>query len=337
MTLTAAPPISSPTVPKAELHLHLEGALESELLVELARRNGVPLPTYDPAVLDARYRFGDLQDFLDLYFDNLAVMRTAEDFHDLAALYLRRAAAAGVVRAESFFNPMVHVRAGVPLAAVMEGYGAAFADARRDGLSCDLVLDFTRDLGADAADEMLTAVEPYRDLIIGIGLDSTEVGYPPSLFREVFARAAADGLRRTCHAGEEGDPDYVRQALDDLGVDRIDHGLRAMEDPYLVRRLADEQVPVNVCPLSNVALRAVDTMAEHPVFAMLEAGIKVTVSSDDPAYFGGHIDANFSALEAVGATRDQLATVVANGFDAAWLSDERRTWLVQTASSAVSA
>lgn len=318
---------SSPGVPKAELHLHLEGALESDLLVELARRNDVPLPSHDPAVLDARYRFGDLQDFLDVYFVNLAVMRTEQDFYDLAALYLRRAREAGVVRAESFFNPMVHVRAGVPLEAVMHGYAGAYADARRDGLSCALVLDFTRDLGAEAADEMLTAVAPYRDLIIGVGLDSTEIGYPPSLFRDVFARAAADGLHRTCHAGEEGDAEYVRQALDDLGVERVDHGLRAMEDPELVKRLADEQIAVNVCPLSNVALRAVDRMEVHPVFAMLEAGIRVTVSSDDPAYFGGQIDANFAALEQVGATDEQLATIVANSFAAAWVDDAERAEL----------
>jgi adenosine deaminase len=315
---------SSADIPKAELHLHLEGALESELLVTLARRNGVPLPTYDPDVLDARYRFGDLQDFLDVYFDNLAVMRTAEDFHDLAALYLRRARENGVIRAESFFNPMVHVRAGVPLAAVMEGYGGAFAEARREGLSCDLILDFTRDLGAEAADQMLTEMAPFREAIIGVGLDSTEVGYPPSLFRDVFARAAADGLHRTCHAGEEGDPEYVRQALDDLKVERIDHGLRAVEDPALLARLADERITVNVCPLSNVALRAVDRIEKHPMFAMMAAGVPVTVSSDDPAYFGGQIGANFAALEGVGASREQLLACIETSFTAAFVGDVER-------------
>ncbi|MDX2377114.1 adenosine deaminase [Microbacterium sp. LRZ72] len=322
--MSALTPASSSAIPKAEIHMHLEGALESELLVVLAKRNGIPLPSYDPEVLDARYRFGELQDFLDVYFGNLAVMRTAEDFHDLAALYLRRARENGVVRAESFFNPMVHVRAGVPLAAVMEGYGAAFADARRDGLSCDLILDFTRDLGAEAADDMLTQMAPFRDAFIGVGLDSTEVGYPPMLFREVFARAAADGLHRTCHAGEEGDPEYVRQALDDLHVERIDHGLRAVEDPELLRRLADEHVPLNVCPLSNVALRAVDRIEQHPVFTMLDAGIAATISSDDPAYFGGHIGANFAALEAVGASRDQLIGCIENSFEAAFIDAAER-------------
>jgi len=318
---------SSAEIPKAELHLHLEGALESDLLVTLARRNGVALPTYDPDVLDARYRFGELQDFLDVYFDNLAVMRTAEDFHDLAALYLRRARENGVIRAESFFNPMVHVRAGVPLAAVMEGYGGAFAEARREGLSCDLILDFTRDLGAEAADRMLTEMAPFREAIIGVGLDSTEVGYPPSLFRDVFARAAADGLHRTCHAGEEGDPEYVRQALDDLKVERIDHGLRAVEDPALLARLADERITVNVCPLSNVALRAVDRIEEHPMFAMMAAGVPVTVSSDDPAYFGGQIGANFAALEGVGASREQLLACIETSFTAAFVDDVERARL----------
>ena len=320
-------PASSAEIPKAELHLHLEGALESDLLVTLARRNGVALPTYDPDVLDARYRFGELQDFLDVYFDNLAVMRTAEDFHDLAALYLRRARENGVIRAESFFNPMVHVRAGVPLAAVMEGYGGAFAEARREGLSCDLILDFTRDLGAEAADRMLTEMAPFREAIIGVGLDSTEVGYPPSLFRDVFARAAADGLHRTCHAGEEGDPEYVRQALDDLKVERIDHGLRAVEDPALLARLADERITVNVCPLSNVALRAVDRIEKHPMFAMMAAGVPVTVSSDDPAYFGGQIGANFAALEEVGASREQLLACIETSFTAAFVDDVERARL----------
>ena len=330
-------PASSAAIPKAEIHLHLEGVLESELLVMLAKRNGVPLPTYDPVVLDARYRFGELQDFLDVYFDNLAVMRTAQDFYDLAALYLRRAREGGVVRAESFFNPMVHVRAGVPLAAVMEGYGGAFADARRDGLSCDLIMDFTRDLGADAADEMLTEMAPYRDLIIGVGLDSTEIGYPPVLFREVFARAAADGLHRTCHAGEEGDPEYVRQALDDLRVERIDHGLRAVEDPELMRRLADEQIPVNVCPLSNVALRAVDRVEVHPIFDMIAAGIPATISSDDPAYFGGHIGANFEALEAAGASREMLIGCIENSFGAAFIDAPERARHLESLRTAAAA
>lgn len=322
--MTPLAPASSSTIPKAELHMHLEGAMESELLVRLARRNGVALPTYDPAVLDARYRFGELQDFLDVYFDNLAVMRTAEDFYDLAALYLRRARENGVTRAESFFNPMTHVQAGVPLAAVMEGYGAAFAEARREGLSCDMILDFTRDLGAEAADQMLTDFAPFRDMIIGVGLDSTEVGYPPVLFRAVFARAAADGLHRTCHAGEEGDPEYVRQALDDLRVERIDHGLRAVEDPELLQRIADERIPVNVCPLSNVALRAVDRMEHHPLFAMLDAGIPATISSDDPAYFGGQIGANFAALENIGTPRDVLIGCIENSFEAAFIDGAER-------------
>lgn len=320
-------PASAPapaTPPTAELHLHVEGCIESELLVAVATRNGIPLPTYDPEALTARYAFGDLQSFLDIHYSNLAVLRTEQDFYELARLYIGRARAAGVRRAESFFDPMIHTRRGVPLEAVMRGYGSAFAEARNDGVSCDLIMCFQRDFGAEAAEEMLAAALPYRELFIGVGLDSSEVGYPPSLFERVYAQAAAEGLRLVAHAGEEGGPDYVREALDLLHVERIDHGLRAMEDPELVRRLADEQVALTVCPLSNVALRAVDSMERHPVFAMLDAGIRVTVSSDDPAYFGGQVDANYAALSEVGATREQLARLAANSFDAAFIDDDER-------------
>jgi adenosine deaminase len=308
-------------IPNAELHLHVDGCLESELLVEIARRNHIALPTYDPAELDARYIFGDLQAFLDVHYSNLAVLRTEQDFYDLGRLYLRRAHEAGVLRAEAFFDTTVHMVRGVPLAAVIRGYGEAFAEARRDGYSCDLILSFQREHGGEVATEVLAAALPYRDLFFGVGLDSTEIGYPPSLFVEVYARARAEGLRLVAHAGEEGGPDYVREALDLLHVERVDHGLRAMEDPDLIKRLADEQVALTVCPLSNVALKAVPTMARHPVFAMLEAGIRVTVSSDDPPYFGGHVDQNYKALVAAGATAAQLEQLARNSFDAAFISD----------------
>ena len=312
-------------LPNAELHMHVEGALQPELLVRIAARNGIDLPITDPEALRARYVFEDLQSFLDVHYANLKVLRTEQDFYDLAASYLEHARAGGVRRAEVFIDPQVHLGNGVPLPAVMNGYGAAFDEARAAGQSCDIIMCFMRDLGADAAEEMFRAAMPFRDRFIGVGLDSTEVGYPPSLFQRVYAMAASEGLHRVAHAGEEGGPDYVREALDLLGVERVDHGLRAMEDPELVRRLADEQVALTVCPLSNVALRAVDTMRDHPVTAMLDAGVRVTVSSDDPAYFGGYVEANFAALRSdAGLDDDQLRALALNSFDACFVDAAAR-------------
>ena len=316
--------MSQPPVPNAELHLHVDGCLESTLLVEIARRNGVRLPTYDPVELDARYVFGDLQEFLDVHYANLAVLRTEQDFYDLGRLYLRRAQEAGVLRAEAFFDTTVHTVRGVALDAVIRGYGEAFAEARRAGYSCDLILSFQREYGGEVAAQVLAEALPYRDLFVGVGLDSTEVGYPPSLFVDAYARARSEGLRLVAHAGEEGGPDYVREALDLLHVERVDHGLRAMEDPELVARLVAEQVALTVCPLSNVALRAVPSIAEHPVFGMLAAGVRVTVSSDDPPYFGGQVDANYAALVAAGASADQLEQLARNSFEAAFIDEGER-------------
>jgi adenosine deaminase len=318
-------------LPVAELHLHIEGTLEAELLVTLARRNGVPLPSYDPAELTARYEhFADLQSFLDVYYANLAVLRTEQDFHDLASAYLTRAAAAGVRRAEMFCDPQTHLRNGVPLEAVFEGFGAAIADARRDtGISADLIICFLRDLGGEAAEELLRAALPFRDRFIGVGLDSAEVGYPPRLFRTAYEIAAAEGLHRVAHAGEEGGPDYVREALDVLGVERIDHGIRALEDDELVARLRDERIPLTVCPLSNVSLKAVPRLEEHPLPRMLELGLVATVNSDDPAYFGGGVDQNFTAIrQALGVTDADAARLAANSFEAAFVEDDDRArWL----------
>jgi adenosine deaminase len=320
-------------LPVAELHLHIEGTLEAELLVTLARRNGVPLPSYDPAELTARYEhFADLQSFLDVYYANLAVLRTEQDFHDLASAYLTRAAAAGVRRAEMFCDPQTHLRNGVPLEAVFEGFGAAIADARRDtGISADLIMCFLRDLGGEAAEELLRAALPFRDRFIGVGLDSAEVGYPPRLFRTAYEIAAAEGLHRVAHAGEEGGPDYVREALDVLGVERIDHGIRALEDDELVARLRDERIPLTVCPLSNVSLKAVPRLEEHPLPRMLELGLVATVNSDDPAYFGGGVDQNFTAIrQALGVTDADAARLAANSFEAAFVEDDDRArWLAE--------
>ena len=315
-----------PPLPVAELHLHIEGTLEPELLIALAARNGVPLPTTDVGELRARYRFDSLQSFLDLYYDNLRVLQAEQDFYDLARAYLDRVAAAGVRRAEIFFDPQAHLANGVPLEAVFGGLTAALADGARDhGISADLIPCFLRDLGADAADAVLRACLPFRDSFIGVGLDSAEVGHPPALFARVYRQAAAEGLRLVAHAGEEGGPDYVREALDQLHVERVDHGVRSMEDPGLVARLRDERIALTVCPLSNVALRVVTTLAGHVLPGMLDAGLLVTVNSDDPAYFGGYVDDNLAAIrQAFGYDDTQLAALARNSFDACFAPDPAR-------------
>jgi adenosine deaminase len=316
-------------LPVAELHLHIEGTLEPELLVRLAARNHIALPATDSAVLRAMYQFGRLQDFLDLYYANLSVLAHEQDFYDLARAYLTRAAAAGVRRAEIFFDPQSHLANGVPLAAVFGGLTAALADARRDhGISADLILCFLRDLGSDAAAETLTAALPYRDQFIGVGLDSTEIGYPPALFTQVYRQAAAEGLRLVAHAGEEGGPESVREAIDLLHVERVDHGVRSMEDPAVIAELRDRQIALTVCPLSNVALRVVDSLDQHVLPAMLDNNLLACVNSDDPAYFGGYVDDNLAAVRAAFNMDDAaLAGLARNSFDASFASDEdKRRW-----------
>jgi adenosine deaminase len=254
------------------------------------------------------------------------VLRTGQDFFEMATGYLDRARAGNVRRAEIFFDPQTHVSNGVALEAVMEGLTAAIRDSERThGISADLIMCFLRDRGAEAAGEMLSAILPFRGEIIGVGLDSTEIGYPPELFADVYARAAAEDLHLVAHAGEEGGPETVAAALDVLHVERVDHGIRAMEDPALVKRLRDQRVPLTVCPLSNVCLRAVDTLADHPLPVMLDEGLLVTVNSDDPPYFGGYIDANYAAVrEQFALTPGQLETLALNSFDAAFIDDSRR-------------
>ena len=310
-------------LPVAELHLHIEGTLEPELLVALAARNGVALPTTDPGELRARYRFDSLQAFLDLHYTNLQVLRHEQDFYDLAHAYLTRVAAAGVRRAEIFFDPQTHLGHGVPLAAVFGGLTAALADGERDhGISAGLILCFLRDHGPEAAAETLRAALPFRDQFIGVGLDSTEIGYPPALFTQVYRQAAAEGLRLVAHAGEEGGPDTVREALELLQVERVDHGVRSMEDPALIAELRDRQTALTVCPLSNVALRVVDTLGDHVLPAMLEADLLACVNSDDPAYFGGYVDDNLAAVRAAFGFDDAtLAVLARNSFDACFAPD----------------
>ncbi|MEU8955306.1 adenosine deaminase [Streptomyces sp. NPDC048518] len=308
-------------IPKAELHLHIEGTLEPELAFALAARNGVELPYADTEELRKAYLFDDLQSFLNLYYRLMAVLRTEADFEELADAYLARAAAQGVRHAEIFFDPQAHTARGVPIATVIEGLSRALdRSEERHGVSTRLIMCFLRDQSADSALETLTAAEPHLHRIIGIGLDSAEVGHPPAKFKEVYAAAAARGLRLVAHAGEEGPPAYITEALDVLRVERIDHGLRCMEDPALVERLVRDRVPLTLCPLSNVRLRTIDVLEDHPLPQMLDAGLMCTVNSDDPAYFGGYAEDNFHAVrEALGLDQERLRTLARNSFEAAFL------------------
>jgi adenosine deaminase len=312
-----------PALPTAELHLHLEGTLEPELAFELAARNGVVLRHPDLAALRRAYAFGDLQSFLNLYYELTAVLQQPQDFADLADAYFARAAAQGVRHAEVFLDPQAHTGRGVPLEVVMEGLGEAFRNAEdTHGLSARIIACFLRDRGPEEAEALLPRLLPYRELIIGVGLDSAEVGHPPELFERVYAQAADEGLHRVAHAGEEGPPAYVWSALDRLGVERIDHGIRSLEDPALVARLRDEQVPLTVCPLSNVALRCVDRIEAHPLRRMLDAGLVATVNSDDPAYFGGYLHDNLAAVtRGLGLSSEHRRVLAENSFRASFLPD----------------
>ncbi len=310
-------------LPKAELHIHLEGALEPELMFALAARNQVAIPFKSVEDVRAAYSFTRLQDFLDIYYAGAAVLRTAEDFHDLACAYMRRAAEDGVRHVEAFFDPQTHTGRGVPFDVVIEGLLAGLGRARDElGVSSKLILCFLRHLSEEAAFDTLRAAEPHLDRICGVGLDSSEVGHPPSKFARVFDAARGLGLKRVAHAGEEGPPAYVWEALDVLGVDRIDHGNRALEDPALVDRLAADGVTLTVCPLSNLKLCVVDDLAGHPIRRMLELGLRATVNSDDPAYFGGYVAENYAAAaSATGLTAADLATLARNSFTGSFLSE----------------
>ena len=307
-------------LPKAELHLHIEGTLEPELAFELATRNGVRLPFADVHELRRAQDFGDLQSFLDLYYACMAVLRTAEDFHDLAAAYLSRARVDGVVRAEVFFDPQEHTTRGVPLSEVVSGLSsAAIETAAAGGPEVALIACVVRHRGPDAALEAVQSLEPHRGAIVGVGLDSTELGHPPRLFAPAFAAAAELGFRRVAHAGEEGPPAYVWEAIDVLGVERVDHGIRCIEDAALVRRLAADGTPLTVCPLSNVRLRAVPDLAGHPLPRLLDAGVRVTINSDDPAYFGGYVADNYVAVaETFGLSEADLAALARASLEASF-------------------
>ncbi|WP_226634849.1 adenosine deaminase [Novosphingobium profundi] len=311
-------------LPKAELHLHIEGSLEPELMFELARRNQVEIPYASVEEVRAAYAFTRLQDFLDIYYAGANVLRTRRDFHDMAMAYFDRAAEDGVVHAELMFDPQTHTDRGIPFAEVIEGLLSAMDEARaKHGMTSCLILSFLRHLSEEAAFETLAAAERWLDRIAAVGLDSSEVGHPPIKFAQVFAAAREKGLKLTAHAGEEGPPEYVYQALDLIDVDRIDHGNRALEDPALTRRLAESGMTLTVCPLSNLKLCVIDDIVQHPIDAMLKAGLKATLNSDDPAYFGGYIADNYRAVaEARGLGREDLVTLARNSFTGSFLPAE---------------
>jgi len=317
-------------IPKAELHVHIEGTLEPELMLELAERNGVVLPYDSVAAIRAAYQFSDLQSFLDIYFKGVEVLQTEQDFYDLTRAYLERSHAQGARHTEIFFDAQAHTERGVPFADIITGIHRALKEAReRYDLSSLLILCFLRHLSVESAHATLDEALPYRDRIVGVGLDSSERDHPPRKFAEVFARAREAGLYAVAHAGEEGPPEYISEALDLLHVQRIDHGVRCLEDDELVQRLVAEKVPLTVCPMSNVKLRLFDTMADHTLAELLKQGLFVTVNSDDPAYFGGYAADNLlAAQQALGLTRENVIQLARNSLQASFVDKARKRLLL---------
>lgn len=309
-------------LPKCELHIHIEGSLEPELMFALARRNGIRLPYPSVDALRQAYRFRNLQDFLDIYYQGMSVLVTEQDFYDLAFAYLQRARADNVRHVEMFFDPQGHTARGIAFATVVDGLNRAIVDAERElGVKASLIMCFLRHLDEADAEKTLDSALAFRDKIVGVGLDSSETGHPPSKFKHVFARARDAGFFLTAHAGEEGPPHYVWEALDVLGVGRIDHGNRSLEDAALVGRLARERIALTVCPLSNLRLRVVEDLSAHPLRRMLDKDLKVSINSDDPAYFGGYVNDNYRALSgALALGPDEIAAVVRNGIEASLMT-----------------
>lgn len=319
-------------LPKAELHVHVEGTFEPELMFAIAQRNSVRLTYPSVEALRAAYSFADLQSFLNLYYEGMAALRVEEDYYDLTIAYLRRAHAQGVRHVEIFFDPQAHMQRGVAFSTVVDGIWRALADGRRDlGISSHLIMCFLRDLSAESAMSTLESALPSQERIVAVGLDSAERDNPPSKFKAVFDRARANGFLTVAHAGEEAGPAYVWEALDLLKVSRVDHGVRSLEDPNLVARLREECMPLTVCPFSNVRLRVVPTLAAHPLRRMMEAGLMVTCNSDDPAYFGGYVGDNFrDTATALALTGDQLIALARNSFEASFIdAASKRDYLAQ--------
>jgi adenosine deaminase len=313
-------------LPKCELHIHIEGSLEPELMFALAARNGIRFPYESVEALRQAYRFGSLQDFLDIYYQGMSVLITEQDFYDLAFAYLQRARIDNVRHVEMFFDPQGHTARGIAFSTVIDGLHRAIVDARRElGVKASLIMCFLRHLDETDAQHTLDNALAFRDKIVGVGLDSSETGNPPSKFARVFDRAREAGFFLTAHAGEEGPASYVWEALDLLGVGRIDHGNRALDDAALVERLARERLALTVCPLSNVRLRVVDDLAAHPLRRMMDRGLIVTVNSDDPAYFGGYVNDNYHAVaEALQLSREEIAAIARNGIQASLMTPSEK-------------
>jgi adenine deaminase len=318
------------SLPKAELHLHLEGTLDPPLMLALAERNHVPLPFRSAEAAEAAYDFADLQAFLDLYYQGCRVLVEPQDFYDLALAYFERCRSEAILHVEVFFDPQSHTARGVPLAHVFDGFFGAAAEAeRRFGLSVGFIMCFLRHLEARDGFALLDEAKPYLERLVGVGLDSSERGHPPAKYAEVFTAARRLGLRAVAHAGEEGPAANVWDSLRLLGVGRIDHGVRAVEDPDLVAYLIEHQVPLTVCPLSNIKLRVFPSLAEHSFAALYRAGVKVTINSDDPAYFGGYLSDNYIACaRAFDLTEEDLFRIARNSFDASFLPPERKAALI---------
>jgi adenosine deaminase len=317
-------------LPKAELHVHIEGTLEPRLMFQLAERNSIILPYENIAALQAAYEFSRLQDFLDIYYQGMNVLRTEQDFFDLTWAYLQTVHKQSVRHVEVFFDPQGHVDRGIAFGTALNGIHSALVKGQQEcGISFGLIMCFLRHLDEDDAFNTLRMALPYKDKIIGVGLDSSEKDNPPSKFQQVFAKAREEGFRLVAHAGEEGPPEYVYEALDILKVDRIDHGNASMQDSALIKRLVAEQMALTVCPLSNTKLCVVDDMKHHPLPQMLEAGIKVTVNSDDPAYFGGYLNENYEAIsDILGNDTELLAQLARNSFSASFLEASKRDELI---------
>jgi adenosine deaminase len=337
MNTTMTPTELAAAIPKAELHIHIEGSLEPELIFALAQRNGLSLPYASEAALREAYAFTNLQSFLDIYYAGASVLLHEADFHDMAWAYFLRAKADNVVHAELFFDPQTHTARGVPMATVIQGLASACARAQTElGIGAELILCFLRHLSEEDAFATLEAALPYREHFIGVGLDSSEVGHPPSKFSRVFARCRELGLHIVAHAGEEGPPAYIWEALNDLKTERIDHGVRSLEDPALVAELARRRTPLTVCPLSNLKLCVVNDLRDHPMKRLLDAGLCATVNSDDPAYFGGYMNANFTqTVQALGLSREHVITLARNSFEASFVSEARRAELMAALDRAV--